>query len=151
MGREWRVDILKTVSGAFLSGSRQTDTGLWLNLDKDLQSRAVTVKRLRKAPLYVLLFVVLSLVSGGSGNGSLETALSAIGGLLIALIVWRITVRIAKTLARDIHLWAQNTMREPDEYLSIPADAGAIYAPWIPTRIGRMGAVFKSAIGRSMK
>ena len=62
----------------------------------------------------------------------IDIAKSFAFSLGLALLCWRLAVNRSILLAKEVHRWAVETQEDPAQWTSHPADASALFAPWIP-------------------
>ena len=136
--RQWSHDLRVTLE----AGPRLLTTASSGRLSKYLDGpeleQAHAIRRLRNVTGFVCLFLVVILITQIYGSDNARMSFNIVGpimtGLGLAILCWRLAVRSSIELTKRVHQWALETQDDPSLWLSQPADASAVFAPWIPRR-----------------
>ncbi len=134
--RQWKTDLQITIEAGPRLIGRGKLRRLSHHLDHSLLEQAHSVRKLKKAIGFILIFIVVILITQiyvhSDDDRSFDVATAAFLGFCLATLCWRLAVARAASLAIIIHQWALETQEDPSIWVAHPADASAIFAPWIP-------------------
>ena len=138
----WGDELKDTLLAMLEAGKTKGDDRAWEGLHHDFISRGHRVRLMRRATgLVVVMTAVSSVLTANTTSGFsgfLDTMMTFIIGMGLALFIWRLTLSSARQLA----LLLDHELRSqlPDEEVDIGdiRHPSVIFAPWIPNSRRRL-------------